>query len=486
MALSAQVKLLPTPTEHGNNNRAGSSPKAGDGLATRVKRLLPTPASNKTTNNSVNAEDLVNADGTAWTPGRKPFDRRTGRQVTTNLADTIRAESALPLYTPTSESSTGDGSPGSGCLPGDFLASHSAMPGNGAARRMTAISGRNCIASLARQGRATSFLRMLLASSRFSSRIVFLKWKLKRLSFFSQMTVTKSTKLYSESTAGLSASSLVSLKKSDTTFPGLPTARQSFCVCQLAVLTPRTEGTGCGLLPTPNASEAEHPGREHSHPGSQVNLVSVVKGLMATPNTMDSLPKKSAAALEREMTVARPGRSKPANLRDQVGNAGSMAETLSVADEFNGRRGTGRKPATIVKNLLPTPSAEDNRDRGNLSQPCIQRRQKMGKQLGLSMVADLNSRSLHAGWVCWMMGYEPDWLDLPDIASGRTSRPSRASSRAKRTASKSSRASATPSSRKSSRKSSPRSSSRKKRIGLKKDSKRLDNAKYKGFNGVAK
>jgi hypothetical protein len=40
----------------------------------------------------------------------------------------------------------------------------------------------------------------------------------------------------------------------------------------------------------------------------------------ATPTTMDSLPPKSEQELLREMTVARPGRSKPANLRDQVSN----------------------------------------------------------------------------------------------------------------------------------------------------------------------
>ena len=35
--------LLPTPTANGNNNRAGLSPKSGDGLSTAVRRLLPTP-----------------------------------------------------------------------------------------------------------------------------------------------------------------------------------------------------------------------------------------------------------------------------------------------------------------------------------------------------------------------------------------------------------------------------------------------------------
>jgi hypothetical protein len=44
MQLHQAVKLWPTPTVNGNNNEKGSSPKAGDGLATVVKReFLPTP-----------------------------------------------------------------------------------------------------------------------------------------------------------------------------------------------------------------------------------------------------------------------------------------------------------------------------------------------------------------------------------------------------------------------------------------------------------
>ena len=43
-------------------------------------------------------------------------------------------------------------------------------------------------------------------------------------------------------------------------------------------------------------------------------------GSWATPNTLDGMPPKSAEALKREATIARPGRSKPANLRDQVSN----------------------------------------------------------------------------------------------------------------------------------------------------------------------
>ena len=64
--------------------------------------------------------------------------------------------------------------------------------------------------------------------------------------------------------------------------------------------------------------------------------------------------------------------------------------------------------------MWPTPTASDNRDRGNLSQPSIQRRQEKGKQLNLSMVADKNSGSLNPTWVEWLMGYPIGWTDLKD------------------------------------------------------------------------
>ncbi len=43
-SLSTQPREWPTPTVSGNNNRKGSSPKAGDGLATAVRKAMwPTP-----------------------------------------------------------------------------------------------------------------------------------------------------------------------------------------------------------------------------------------------------------------------------------------------------------------------------------------------------------------------------------------------------------------------------------------------------------
>ena len=41
-------------------------------------------------------------------------------------------------------------------------------------------------------------------------------------------------------------------------------------------------------------------------------------GLWATPNTMDVLPPRSKEGITKQMTTARKGRTKPANLREQV------------------------------------------------------------------------------------------------------------------------------------------------------------------------
>jgi hypothetical protein len=71
------------------------------------------------------------------------------------------------------------------------------------------------------------------------------------------------------------------------------------------------------------------------------------------------------------------------------------------------------KLAGAVK-MWPTPNASDNRDRGNLSDPAIQRRIKMGKQVGLSMAVKekKGGGTLNPTWVEWLMGYPTGWTDL--------------------------------------------------------------------------
>jgi len=51
---------------------------------------FPTPSANKNTPNTADPDDLVDSEGAPWEPGKKPYDRRTGKPVTTTLADMVR------------------------------------------------------------------------------------------------------------------------------------------------------------------------------------------------------------------------------------------------------------------------------------------------------------------------------------------------------------------------------------------------------------
>ena len=124
------------------------------------------------------------------------------------------------------------------------------------------------------------------------------------------------------------------------------------------------------------------------HPTAERPINGTGSGLWATPTTMDKLPPKSAQALHREATIARPGRSKPANLRDQVSNM----------------------------NQWPTPQASDNRDRGNLGSPATLRRKEKGKQISLGQSVSDISGALNPPWVEWLMAWPLGWTDLKPLA----------------------------------------------------------------------
>ena len=77
----------------------------------------------------------------------------------------------------TSETLTEPNGEGADYLQADFLASHSVSRGSIEARKMTATSGRKCVALLRKQDPVGSLLRMLLESLRWHSTRCFLNWK---------------------------------------------------------------------------------------------------------------------------------------------------------------------------------------------------------------------------------------------------------------------------------------------------------------------
>jgi DNA (cytosine-5)-methyltransferase 1 len=62
--------------------------------------------------------------------------------------------------------------------------------------------------------------------------------------------------------------------------------------------------------------------------------------------------------------------------------------------------------------MWPTPSASDDRDRGNLSSGAIKRRKEKGKQIMLSQSVSDQSGALNPVWVEWLMGFPSDWTNL--------------------------------------------------------------------------
>ncbi len=146
-----------------------------------------------------------------------------------------------------------------------------------------------------------------------------------------------------------------------------------------------------------------------------------VENKWATPTTMDKLPPKSSQALHREATQARPGRSKPANLRDQVSNM----ENWPTPNAWDGRRGprsmehlmTKKAQITLVTAVRHnptrwgTPKAQDSRhalrDRG---------KGNLGEQVsGLHSGGKLNPL-----WTEWLMGWWIGWTDLKPLVMDKS------------------------------------------------------------------
>jgi len=74
------------------------------------------------------------------------------------------------------------------------------------------------------------------------------------------------------------------------------------------------------------------------------------------------------------------------------------------------------KNVTPASGMFPTPSAGDNRDRGNPNMPAIQRRLAKGKQMNLSMTVSTERGALSPDWVEWLQGLPVGWTTVEDHA----------------------------------------------------------------------
>lgn len=143
----------------------------------------------------------------------------------------------------------------------------------------------------------------------------------------------------------------------------------------------------------------------------------------ATPTTMDSLPSKSYEALYKEATVARPGRSKPSNLRDQVLNMDVWQSFIPTPDASMGSRGPAkiwdakskkqseRNLNTFVK-FFPTPTASMYKGASENSLTRKDGRPRENDRLDFLIFSNTGGGRLNPTWVEWLMGWPLHWTSL--------------------------------------------------------------------------
>lgn len=143
--------------------------------------------------------------------------------------------------------------------------------------------------------------------------------------------------------------------------------------------------------------------------------------LWATPNTMDYLPQRSSEALLRQAATTRKGRTRPANLREQVNPDTLMLwPTPSASDR-------GRK--TINPILTKNGTIKHRNKAGGQSQarldqvaalfatPCARdfRTGQCGRWQDREHTQNLNDQiggQLNPDWVEWLMGFPPFWTAI--------------------------------------------------------------------------
>jgi hypothetical protein len=174
--------------------------------------------------------------------------------------------------------------------------------------------------------------------------------------------------------------------------------------------TERYPGNGSGLWPTPTA-----PVRWN------------------TPNTMDALSAKSQQALDHEHETARPGRSNPNNLRDQVAvSEGQTMWPTPTESDYKGPNFSGgdflsaNGLATRVAKW-PTPTASEIHMTspygqiglsnhpdiiGPPTRPKMASKSTKGDGINVARPDGAHNPALNPNWVEWLMGLPKGWTSL--------------------------------------------------------------------------
>lgn len=192
--------------------------------------------------------------------------------------------------------------------------------------------------------------------------------------------------------------------------------------CQLAASTRPIKETDYGSWPTPQTRDfrSGEAARWHN-PDRSRNLNDAVKMDMATwatPNTMDYMDARSPDAMRKQFSVARKGRTAPANLREQIHPESYPAALWSSPKSAEATR--TRTPHGAVQQM-------ETRNSPNLSDQVVSLIASGLPTSGSSVVTGKRgvSLQLNPAFVFWLMGYPDEWVKYAPVGtqSSRKSRP---------------------------------------------------------------
>src|SRR3990167_1670174 len=133
-------------------------------------------------------------------------------------------------------------------------------------------------------------------------------------------------------------------------------------------------------------------------------------GFFATPNTMDWMNPKSEKALKREAEITRPGRTKPANLRDQVSNMKMWpTPTQDSANNRTKKYRQGGTPLSLAVTLWPTPRTPSG---GRTIRKRADGRLSNLEEMLAGRNPELIGGKLNPTWVEWLMNWPMGWTSL--------------------------------------------------------------------------
>ena len=175
------------------------------------------------------------------------------------------------------------------------------------------------------------------------------------------------------------------------------------------------------LLPTVTATVGEKGGPNQRDSSGRPGLQMAAQ-LWATPNTMDGLPPRSKESLLRQATTTRKGRTRPANLREQVDPETVALWPTPTTRDY--KDGTAKSCANVPVNgllgravhMFSTPNARDWKNATAKEWDNPKNTRNLNRQIAKLSEGEESTEArngqLNPTWVEWLMGFPLGWTDL--------------------------------------------------------------------------